>query len=133
MSVMITDIMMANKTHLDRMMNEPTRFKIIGKYGEKFLQLQGVLHEETPRAHGEDTFVMHEPMRKGERHFPCASREKVGHRNDTVLHLCVKYGTLEALEILVPNLNGLLGEENDDGDTILHMAVRDRRIEVRLT
>ncbi|KAG8368699.1 hypothetical protein BUALT_Bualt15G0072800 [Buddleja alternifolia] len=61
---------------------------------------------------------------------PCASREQVGHRNDTVLHLCIKYGQLEALEILVLHLNELLDEENDDGDTILHLAVRDRRIEI---
>ncbi|KAG8368701.1 hypothetical protein BUALT_Bualt15G0073000 [Buddleja alternifolia] len=50
---------------------------------------------------------------------PCASREKVEHQQDTVLHLCVKYGQLEALKVFVSHLNDLLDAENDDDDPIL--------------
>ncbi|KAG8388497.1 hypothetical protein BUALT_Bualt02G0131800 [Buddleja alternifolia] len=66
---MIIDIMMINKTCLDKMVNEPMRFKPMRMFGEKFIKSQGVPHAETPRAHEEDTFVRYESTRKGESHY----------------------------------------------------------------
>ncbi|PIN19881.1 hypothetical protein CDL12_07428 [Handroanthus impetiginosus] len=60
---------------------------------------------------------------------PFAAREKMD-KGLSLLHLCVKYGQFEALNILVLQMNQLLNWKDDDGDTILHMAVRDKRTEI---
>ncbi|KAH7841805.1 hypothetical protein Vadar_034538 [Vaccinium darrowii] len=60
--------------------------------------------------------------------------EKLG-RGETVLHLCVKYNRLEALETLLQYLQRrndiefLLNSGDDDGNTILHLAVALKQME----
>jgi ankyrin repeat protein len=60
--------------------------------------------------------------------------EKLG-RGETVLHLCVKYNRLEALETLLQYLRScndmefLLNSGDDDGNTILHLAVALKQME----
>ncbi|KAI3991865.1 hypothetical protein MKX01_012810 [Papaver californicum] len=71
-------------------------------------------------------------------------------RRETILHLCVKYNHLEALKLLMENLKAAATGENetivdiskaekefisvnsmdDDGNTILHLAVARRQIEM---
>ncbi|XP_073157707.1 uncharacterized protein [Henckelia pumila] len=61
---------------------------------------------------------------------PLAAREKVD-GGQTVLHLCVKYDRLECLRILVPFLKEeIVNAKDNDGDTIMHMALRDKQVEI---
>ncbi|XP_021720496.1 ankyrin repeat-containing protein BDA1-like [Chenopodium quinoa] len=59
-------------------------------------------------------------------------------RGDTVLHLCVKYENLDAIQVILEVLNGendgnnLLNVRNEDGNTILHLAALQRHLEVFL-
>lgn len=56
-----------------------------------------------------------------------------GQRGETILHLCVKHYQLEALKFLVGITiadTEFVNSEDDDGFTILHLAVADREIEV---
>mgnify|MGYP003744859739 CR=1 FL=1 len=54
--------------------------------------------------------------------------------NETVLHLCDKYNQLKALDLLVKSLSDdgdfLNFKTSDDGNTILHLAVMQKQIEV---
>ena len=54
--------------------------------------------------------------------------------NETVLHLCVKYNQLKALDLLVKSLSDdgdfLNFKTSNDGNTILHLAVMQKQIEV---
>ena len=54
--------------------------------------------------------------------------------NETVLHLCVKYNQLKALDLLVKSLSDdgdfLNFKTSDDGNTILHLVVMQKQIEV---
>ncbi|KAL1552319.1 ankyrin repeat-containing protein ITN1-like [Salvia divinorum] len=59
---------------------------------------------------------------------PTAARQKVGGLN--ALHLCIEHGQLGALRVLVKEVNELVNAKNDDGDTILHMAVVGRKTEI---
>jgi len=51
---------------------------------------------------------------------------------ETILHLCVKHNNLEALKLLAENIgdNEFVNLKNDDGDTILHLAIADKQTEV---
>ena len=53
---------------------------------------------------------------------------------ETVLHLCVKYNQLEALKLLVESVSDegefLNSKDHEDGNTILHLAVMLKQIEV---
>ncbi len=53
---------------------------------------------------------------------------------ETVLHLCVKYNQLEALKLLVESVSDegefLNSKDHEDGNTILHLAVILKQIEV---
>ncbi|KZV50166.1 homeobox protein Wariai-like [Dorcoceras hygrometricum] len=61
---------------------------------------------------------------------PLAAREKV-EGGGTVLHLCVKYGRLDCLRILVPVLSEeIVNAKDNDGDTIMHLALRDKQVEI---
>uniref|UniRef100_A0A803KR50 Uncharacterized protein n=1 Tax=Chenopodium quinoa TaxID=63459 RepID=A0A803KR50_CHEQI len=57
-------------------------------------------------------------------------------RGDTVLHLCVKYENLDAIQVILEVLNGendgnnLLNVRNEDGNTILHLAALQRHLEI---
>ncbi|GAB4854513.1 hypothetical protein Ancab_023093 [Ancistrocladus abbreviatus] len=54
-------------------------------------------------------------------------------RNETVLHLCVKHGRLEALKLIVNSKIGdseMLNARDDDGNSLLHKAVADKQLEV---
>ncbi|KAF5931797.1 hypothetical protein HYC85_027968 [Camellia sinensis] len=53
--------------------------------------------------------------------------EKLRRRGETVLHLCVKHNCLEALktlvdELLTKNNAGFVNSEDEDGNTVLHLA-----------
>lgn len=62
-------------------------------------------------------------------------------RKETLLHLCVKYNRLEALRLLVPLFLRAdnddnpefvsVNSSNDEGNTILHLAVAMKQTEVR--
>ncbi|XP_057775522.1 ankyrin repeat-containing protein At2g01680-like [Salvia miltiorrhiza] len=54
--------------------------------------------------------------------------ERVG-RGQTVLHLCVKHGKLETLKVLVGKLWELVEAVDEDGETLLHLAVRSTQLE----
>ncbi|KAH7839508.1 hypothetical protein Vadar_005175 [Vaccinium darrowii] len=75
-----------------------------------------------------------EVIRKLLRAKPESIHEKLG-KGETVLHLCVKYYRLEALETLFQylqscsNMEFLLNSEDDDGNTILHLAVGLKQME----
>lgn len=52
-------------------------------------------------------------------------------RGQTVLHLCVKRRQLPALIVLVEKMEGdIVCAKDDDGETILHLAVRCHQLEV---
>ena len=54
-------------------------------------------------------------------------------RGDTVLHVCVKHNQLEALKILVSDVNDpqFVNAKDDYGMTVLHLAVANKQTEVR--
>ncbi|XP_047959866.1 ankyrin repeat-containing protein At2g01680-like [Salvia hispanica] len=54
------------------------------------------------------------------------------HRGQTMLHLCVKHRQLGTLMVLVDKLGDkdLVSAEDDDGETLLHFAVRTYQLEV---
>ena len=52
------------------------------------------------------------------------------HRGQTVLHLCVKHRQLGTLTVLVDKLGDLVSAKDDDGETLLHFAVRANQLEV---
>ncbi|XP_047959859.1 ankyrin repeat-containing protein BDA1-like [Salvia hispanica] len=54
------------------------------------------------------------------------------HRGQTVLHLCVKHRQLGTLMVLVDKLGDkdLVSAEDDNGETLLHFAVRTNQLEV---
>ncbi|KAF5950248.1 hypothetical protein HYC85_012241 [Camellia sinensis] len=61
------------------------------------------------------------------RAWPESNRQKLGRGGESVLHLCVKYNRLEALktlvdELLIQNDAGFVNSEDQDGNTILHLA-----------
>lgn len=63
---------------------------------------------------------------------PEATRVLTG-RGETGLHLCVKYNRLEALKVLVESMDredGIMNWKDDDGNTVLHLAVAKKQIEV---
>ena len=53
-------------------------------------------------------------------------------RGETILHACVNYNQLECLKLLVEKLNDheFVNSKDDDGNTILHLAVIDKQVEV---
>ncbi|KAJ6406562.1 hypothetical protein OIU84_010134 [Salix udensis] len=53
-------------------------------------------------------------------------------RGETILHLCVKYFQLEALKLLVETIKdyGFINSRDEDGSTVLHLAVADKEIEI---
>lgn len=59
--------------------------------------------------------------------FPAMERL---HRGQNVLHLCLKHSKIGAFICLVENLNDLVYVEDDDGETILHAAIRLRKVAV---
>ncbi|XP_047959863.1 ankyrin repeat-containing protein At5g02620-like [Salvia hispanica] len=52
------------------------------------------------------------------------------HRGQTVLHLCVKHRQLGTFTILVDKLGDLVNAQDDDGETLLHFAVRANQLEI---
>lgn len=47
--------------------------------------------------------------------------------------MCVKYNRLEALKVLVESMDredGIMNWKDDDGNTVLHLAVAKKQIEV---
>ncbi|TXG61826.1 hypothetical protein EZV62_013189 [Acer yangbiense] len=63
---------------------------------------------------------------------PQAAQMLIDRRGETILHLCVRYGQLEILKLLVETIghNGFLNSKDDDGNTILHTAAADKQVEV---
>ncbi|KAJ6994617.1 ankyrin repeat-containing protein BDA1-like [Populus alba x Populus x berolinensis] len=53
-------------------------------------------------------------------------------RGETVLHLCVKHFQLEALKLLVETIKdyGFINSKDEDGSTVLHLAVADKETEI---
>lgn len=53
-------------------------------------------------------------------------------RGGTILHLCVEYSQLEALELLLGNaeLKDLVNSRDRNGNTVLHLAVAHKQLEV---
>ncbi|KAI7986549.1 Ankyrin repeat-containing protein BDA1 [Camellia lanceoleosa] len=65
---------------------------------------------------------------------PESIRQKLG-RGETVLHLCVKYNRLEALktlidELLIQNDARFVNSEDQDGNTILHLAAALKQLDL---
>ncbi|KAL7120862.1 hypothetical protein ACP275_02G148100 [Erythranthe tilingii] len=66
---------------------------------------------------------------------PDSARERVkrgGRSCGTVLHLCVEYCRFEALKILLEDLNfdkDLVNGVDENGNTVLHLAVADKQVE----
>ena len=62
---------------------------------------------------------------------PQAAREQT-HGGESVLHLCVKHNQLESLEFLVNVMDDreLLNFKEDNGNTVLHLAVAAKQLEV---
>ncbi|KAL7158337.1 hypothetical protein ABFS83_02G136100 [Erythranthe nasuta] len=67
---------------------------------------------------------------------PESARERVkwggGRSGGTVLHLCVEYGRFEALKIVLEELNfdkDLVNGVDQNGNTVLHLAVADKQVE----
>ncbi|XP_047961383.1 ankyrin repeat-containing protein NPR4-like [Salvia hispanica] len=54
------------------------------------------------------------------------------HRGQTVLHLCMKHRQLRALEFLADKLRDLVYAKDDDGETLLHWAVRTQQVESKI-
>ncbi|KAL9175805.1 hypothetical protein ABFS82_02G136100 [Erythranthe guttata] len=69
---------------------------------------------------------------------PESARERVkrgGRSCGTVLHLCVEYGRFEALKIVLEDLSfdkDLVNGVDQNGNTVLHLAVADKQVEVLL-
>ena len=65
---------------------------------------------------------------------PHAARVRVG-KGETILHLCVKHNQLRTLEKLLEiiKVQEFVNAKDDGGNTLLHLAVADKKIEVRLT
>ncbi|GAB4837009.1 hypothetical protein Ancab_001923 [Ancistrocladus abbreviatus] len=63
--------------------------------------------------------------------MPLAVRELTGF-GETVLHLCVKHTQLEVLMVLVHQVDEkeILNAKDNEGNTILHLAVVDKQLEV---
>ncbi|KAJ0677274.1 putative ankyrin repeat-containing domain-containing protein [Helianthus annuus] len=61
---------------------------------------------------------------------PHAARAMV--QQDTILHLCVKHNQLEVLKLLVENMDDheFINAKDADGNTILHLAVADKQVQV---
>jgi ankyrin repeat protein len=53
-------------------------------------------------------------------------------RGETILHLCVKHYQIDALKFLVETIkeSGFTSSKDEDGSTVLQLAVADREIEV---
>ncbi|KAL8160248.1 LOW QUALITY PROTEIN: hypothetical protein V2J09_001785 [Rumex salicifolius] len=67
------------------------------------------------------------------RAVPAVSRERVGGGRESILHLC--YNQLEALSAAVATAPAgddgmLLNAKDGDGNTIMHVAMADERVEV---
>ncbi|CAO2825999.1 unnamed protein product [Amaranthus hypochondriacus] len=61
---------------------------------------------------------------------PLAGLERTN-GGESVLHLCVKFGQFEAVEILVRRIgDGLLNFKDGDGNTVLHLAVAAKHIQI---
>ena len=62
---------------------------------------------------------------------PLAGRERTN-GGESVLHLCVKFGQLEAVEFFVRRIGDglLLNSKDGDGNTVLHLAVAAKHIQV---
>jgi len=59
---------------------------------------------------------------------------RVNLNEDSVLHLCLRYNHLDALQLLVESANGdelLLNSKDRDGNSILHLAVMLKQMKVR--
>lgn len=54
------------------------------------------------------------------------------YRGENILHLCVKYYQLEALKLLVKTVGDpeFINSKDTDGNTVLHLAVADKQVEV---
>ncbi|KAH9624128.1 hypothetical protein KSS87_011507 [Heliosperma pusillum] len=65
------------------------------------------------------------------RTVPLAARERT-YSGETVLHLCLKHGQPEAFKFLVNVLDDgeILNSRNSDGNTVLHLAVAAKQLEV---
>lgn len=61
---------------------------------------------------------------------PFPAMEKLEYRGQSVLQLCVKRRRCEALEYLVERVGEIVYAEDDDGETVLHSAVRFNQVEV---
>ncbi|GAA0169112.1 homeodomain transcription factor [Lithospermum erythrorhizon] len=64
---------------------------------------------------------------------PDAARAKVRmHQGENVLHLCVQYYHLEALMCLVDSMNDqeFVNTRDDNGNSILHLAMVDKQVEI---
>lgn len=55
-------------------------------------------------------------------------------RGETILHVCVRYNQLESMKFLVETMNDheFVNFKDDDGNSILHLAVADKQVEVCL-
>lgn len=65
---------------------------------------------------------------------PLAARARVDRgERETILHLCVKYNQLPFLKLLLGEFRSeeFVNSKDDDGNSILHLAVAGRRTEVR--
>lgn len=63
---------------------------------------------------------------------PEAGRVILEREKQTILHLCVKYGQLQALKFLVGSgiFEDMVNSKDKNGNTILHVAVADKQVEV---
>ncbi|GAB4837048.1 hypothetical protein Ancab_001963, partial [Ancistrocladus abbreviatus] len=70
------------------------------------------------------------------RAMPQVARDRIGGPyGETTLYLCVKFGQLEALKFLVKSSicdNKFLNAKDNDGNTIMHIAMANKQHEVRL-
>ncbi|KAJ0724550.1 putative ankyrin repeat-containing domain-containing protein [Helianthus annuus] len=65
---------------------------------------------------------------------PHAARAMV-QQQETILHLCVKHNQLEVLKLLIETMGDheFVNTKDSHGNTILHLAVADKQIEVCIT
>lgn len=63
---------------------------------------------------------------------PFPALEKLEYRGQSALQLCVKRRRFEALEYLVERVGEIVYAEDDDGETVLHSAIRFHQLEVIL-